>query len=66
MTSEQLLKSPCVNVVSKLNPASREIIGYVHDENYLEYIDGMWPEKTDKNEIYILDTYFNNSSQYAA
>jgi len=62
LTSEQLLKSPHIEVVSKLTPASREIIGYVHNENYLQFTDGMWPENTKKKEIYMLDTYVNSSS----
>lgn len=61
-----LLKSPAIQVVDSLREADRAIVEYVHDENYIEFVEGMWPEHTKKSEIYLLDTYFNESSKRAA
>lgn len=66
MTDLELLKSPEIEIVDKLTEADRKIVEYVHDDNYIEFIEGMWPEQTKKTEIYILDTYFNESSKQAA
>ncbi|EGR29138.1 hypothetical protein IMG5_162410 [Ichthyophthirius multifiliis] len=66
LNKKQLLQKPNIELVNKLHPGLREIIQYVHNDDYIDFIDQMWPEKTSKKEIYIIDTYFNKDSAYCA
>ncbi|EGR33444.1 hypothetical protein IMG5_052780, partial [Ichthyophthirius multifiliis] len=66
LKEQNLLNSPNIEVIDKLTPASKEIIRYVHDENYIKFIEQMYPKDSKKKQVLYEDTYANEYTKQIA
>lgn len=50
----------------KLNLGEKEDILLAHDNEYVEFVDNVWPENHKRPNVWFLDTYANQHSTKAA